>query len=98
VSYLVDYRRELVDLVNDADEPPISTDAHHGLVAFAVMREAEFQRDADGYTGAKTRYEKALSKLKYQTQSLSDEIPVMGRGALTGHSRLGSWFSADSWR
>lgn len=98
VTYYVDYRRELTDMVQDTDEPPIATDAHPGIVAYAVMREMEFQRDADGYTAAQARYKKSVSNLKYATQTLSDEVPVSGRGGLVGHSRLGGYFPADTWR
>jgi hypothetical protein len=98
VTYYVDYRREVTDLVNDTDEPPLPLDAHPMLVAYAVMRESEFQRELETAAIAKGRYDKALSRLKYQTQTVGDEIPVLGRGALVGHSRLGGWFPADTWR
>jgi hypothetical protein len=95
VSYLVDYRRELVDLVNNTDEPPLPTDIHPALVAYAVAREKEKTGDTNGSLQAMARYQKFLKHLKYQTQTLSDEIPVLGRGAMVGRSRLGAWFGAD---
>jgi hypothetical protein len=97
VTYYVDYRREVTDLVNDADEPPLATDAHSMLVAYAVKREAEKTGNVDLLTIADARYQKFLSRLKYQTQSGSDELPVMGRGALVGRSRLGGMYPADLW-
>jgi hypothetical protein len=95
VTYYVDYRRELVDLVNPTDEPPLPTDFHPALVAYAVAREKEKTGDAENAALALARYRKYVRDLKYQTQTLSDEIPAMGRGALVGRSRLGSWFPAD---
>ena len=97
VTYYVDYRRELVDLVNPTDEPPLPTDAHPALVAYAVMREREQKDDPERYVIAKARYEKALSRLKYATQTLAGEIPVQGRRQVVGHSRLGPDFPADRW-
>jgi hypothetical protein len=98
VTYYVDYRREFTDLVNDTDEPNLPVDYHPMLVAYAVMRESEFQRDMEAMTLARARYDKYLSRLKYSTQTLGDEIPVLGRGGRVGHSRLGGWYPADSWR
>ena len=95
VTYYVDYRRDVLDLVNDTDEPPLPTDIHPALVAYAVAREKEKTGDTNGSLQAMARYTKFLKHLKYQTQTLSDEIPVLGRGALVGRSRLGSWFPAD---
>ena len=95
VTYYVDYRRELTDLVNNTDEPPLPTDFHPALVAYAVSREKQKTDDREGAADALARYQKFLRSLKYQTQTLSDELPVMGRGALVGRSRLGAWFPAD---
>ena len=97
MTYSVDYRRELVDLVNNTDEPPLPTDIHPALVAYAVAREKEKTGDTNGSLQAMARYQKFLKHLKYQTQTLSDEIPVLGRGAMVGRSRLGAWFPADHW-
>lgn len=97
VTYYVDYRRELVDLANPSDEPPLPTDFHPMLVSYAVMREREQKDDAQRLLIARERYSKWLSKLKYYTQSLSAELPVSGRKPLTGRSRLGSYYPADIW-
>ena len=94
----MDYRRELVDLVNTTDEPPLPTDAHDALVAYAVMREREQKDDVQRYVVAKGRFDKAISKLKYATQTLGSELPVSGRRTVAGHSRLGPYYPADSWR
>lgn len=98
VSYLVDYRREIVDLVNAADEPPIPTDYHAMLIAYAVMREFELQGEKARVELARQRYQARLSRLKYSTQNIPGELPVLGRGRQVGRSRLGGMYPADIWR
>jgi hypothetical protein len=93
VDYLVDYRRRVVDMVNDTDEPPIPEDFHDLLSAYARMRHYEKQDDGR-YTVAEKQYQKRLSQMKYATQTGPDELPVVG-GRLIGRSRLGAWFPAD---
>lgn len=93
-TYTVDYRRELTDLANTTDEPPLPTDYHPMLVAYGVMREAELKANTALYVQAKTRYDRFLSRLKYATQSMRDELPVAGRGTRR-LSRLGGSFPAD---
>jgi len=93
VDYLIDYRREVLELVNDTDEPPLPTDFHDLLSAYARMRHYEKQDDGR-YTVAEKHYQKRLSQLKYATQTGPDELPVVG-GRLIGRSRLGAWFPAD---
>ena len=95
VDYLLDYRREVVDLVNDADEPPLPTDFHDILSAYARMRHYEKQDDGR-YPTAQQHFKERLSRLKYATQTGPDELPVMG-GRWIGHSRLGPDFPADYW-
>lgn len=98
ITYYVDYRREVADLVNATDEPPLPTDFHPMLVAYAVLREREQKDDAPRVVIAKQRWHQWLSRLKYFTQTLGDELPVSGRRALVGHSRLGAMYPADTWR
>jgi hypothetical protein len=98
VTYYVDYRRETVDLANSADEPPLPTDFHPALIAYVEMREREFKDDLQRVLIAKSRWDRWLSRLKYFTQTLGDELPVSGRGAVVGHSRLGANYPADAWR
>lgn len=95
ITYLVDYRREVLDLANATDEPPLPTDLHPMLVAYAVMREFEMKGETDRVVIAKQRWDGFRSRLKYQTQTGSDELPVAGRAAWVGRSRLGTWFPAD---
>jgi len=96
VNYLVDYRKEVVELVNDADEPPWPTDYHYILSAYARMRHWE-KSDDTRFTLALAQFQRGLSKLKYAVSTSPDELPVVGRGRRVGHSRLGGWFPADSW-
>ena len=42
-------------------------------------------------------WQRQLNTLKYQTQSLSDEVPVSGRRVRVGHSRLGANYPTDTW-
>jgi hypothetical protein len=98
VTYLVDYRQELLDLSNTTDEPPLPTDFHRTVLDYAVMREFTLSEKFDRAAAAKARYDLGLRRLKYATQHLAGELPVMGRGGRVGHSRLGSNFPADSWR
>jgi hypothetical protein len=97
VTYYVDYQRQLIEMTQDTDEPPLPLDQHQMLIAYAVMREAEKASDGDLLVRATKRYEKLFSNLKYQTQSLSDEIPVMNGGRAIGRSRLGGMYPADYW-
>ena len=96
ITYHVDYRRELVELANDADEPPLPTDYHYLLTAYARMREYEKMNDAR-YATALESFRTGLARLKYATQTQADELPIMGRGRVIGHSRLGGFFPADHW-
>ncbi len=96
IDYLIDYRREVVELVNDTDEPPLPTDYHYVLSAYARMKYYE-KTDDTRYGIAKGAFDQALSRLKYATQTGADELPVMGRRRVTGYSRLGGQYPADTW-
>ena len=97
VTYYVDYVREVVDLVNNTDEPPLPTNLHPMLVAFVVAREFELKGDQDRYMIAASRYQKWMNRLKSQTQALADDLPVMGGGRRTEYSRLGGYYPADNY-
>jgi hypothetical protein len=96
VDYLVDYRREFVELVNDADEPPLPSDYHYLLSAYARMRHWE-KADDTRFKLALAQYERGLSRLKFAVATTPDELPVMGRSGWRAHSRLGAWYPADHW-
>lgn len=97
VTYYVDYRRALVTLVNDTDEPPLPAEFHDLLADYARYREWEKKGDTDRAGIAKARYDGRLAQLKYRTQTGPDDVPIMGRRPLVGRSRLGAYFPADSW-
>lgn len=96
VTYYVDYRRELSELVQDTDEPQLPTDYHYLLATYARMREYE-HKDDTRRTTAEREFTYGLSRLKYATQTLTDELPVMGRVGRVGRSRLGAYYPADFW-
>ncbi len=98
VTYFVDARRTLHPLASNTAEPPWPVDHHDLLVAYGEWREWMFKGDVDRASEAKTRYTTGLSRLKYATQTQSDEVLVIGRRQRIGHSRLGAYFPADSWR
>jgi hypothetical protein len=97
ITYFVDARIRTTSLVNGGDAPPWDEDFHDLLVDYAVMRHFEKDTDDTRFIQAKSRYERRLGQLKYFTQSLPGELPVMGGGTPIGHSRLGPWFPADYW-
>lgn len=95
ITYYVDYRREVIELSATTDEPPLPTDLHPMVVAYAVMREAEKTNNTELYARAEARYAKFLSNLKYQTQVMPDEIPVMNARRWVGRSHFGAEYPAD---
>lgn len=96
IDYLVDYRKEVVELVNDADEPPFPTDYHYVLSAYARMRHWE-KADDTRFKLALAQYERGVSRLKFELSTTPDELPIAGRGNWMGHSRLGAHYPADHW-
>jgi hypothetical protein len=96
VSYSVDYRRSVTDMVNATDEPPLPVDFHGLLVDYAVTREFEIKGDTERIVIAGSRFQKRLSRLKYATQYTGDEQPILGRSRSHGISRLGGYYPADT--
>ena len=97
VSYYIDARRDVSPLTANTSEPPWPEDFHHVLVAYAAWREWMFKGDPGRADDALQRYRTTLARLKYFTQSQTDELPVMGRRRTAGHSRLGGYYPADTW-
>lgn len=95
VVYTVDYRRPFVDMVQSTDEPPFASEFHALCPAYARMREWEARGEADQLTAATAQWARWLGRLKYAIRSDPDFLPVAGRNARTGHSRLGAWTPAD---
>lgn len=79
VTYYVDYRRQIQDLVQDTDEPVVPLDFHPMLLAYAVMREAEKTGNDVLLARTATRYTRFMNNMTYQVGTLTDEIPVVGR-------------------
>jgi hypothetical protein len=97
VTYTVDARRDLRDLVNASDEPPIPRDFHPMLIKYAAYREWEHKDDLTRADAALTAYRRWLSKLKYWLMSTGDAVPVAKSGGEhIGRSRLGAWYPAGS--
>jgi hypothetical protein len=97
VDYLVDYRRQTVDLVQNTDEPPTPLDFHPMHAAYARMREYEKTQD-DRYETAMAEWQRWLSRLKYAVNENADHLPVAGRPRPYGFSRLGGMYPNDTWR
>jgi hypothetical protein len=97
VNYLVDYRRQTLDMINNTDEPPLPLDFHPLCAAYARMREYEKTQD-DRYDTAAQEWQRWLSRLKYAVMETPDHLPVAGQRRPYGSSRLGPWFPADTWR
>lgn len=96
ITYSVDYRRTIFDLTA-TDTPILPDDYHQMLVDYATMREFELKGDTERVLIAKQRFEKRLTRLKYQTQWVADELPVLNSRRRVGHSRLGGQYPADTW-
>lgn len=96
ITYYVDYRREILDMVNGTDEPPFPTDYHWILSAYARMREYEQKRDAR-YVQARDDYHDGLNKLKNFVLNPPDYRPVAGKLPVRGGSNLGAWYPDGIW-
>lgn len=97
VDYLVDYRRQTVDMTLGTDEPPLPLDFHPMCAAYARMREYEKTQD-DRYVMATVEWKRWLSRLKYAVMESPDDLPVAGRQRPYGFSRLGGFYPNDAWR
>lgn len=96
IVYYVDYRREMGDMVNATDEPPLPTDFHALLTAYGRMREYEFKQDLR-YPQAATDYKDWLLKLKNFVLNPPDYRPVAGKLPVRGGSNLGAWYPDGIW-
>lgn len=97
IDYLVDYRRQTVDLVTASDEPPLPIDFHPMCAAYARMREYEKTKD-DRLAVAAAEWTRWMNRLTYAVRETPDHLPVAGRQRPYGFSHLGPWFPNDSWR
>jgi hypothetical protein len=95
ITYLVDTRKPIRDLVQATDEPPVPPAFHPMIAAYARMREWEQKGETDKLLIATQQWGRWLSRLKYAVRSDPADLPVAGRGRGIGHSRLGSETPAD---
>jgi hypothetical protein len=96
LTYYVDYRREVLDLVNAADEPPLPTDLHWVLTAYARMREYE-KVDDHRYQAAQADWADGLRKIKNYVLNPADYRPIQGKLPTRGGSNLGAWYPDGIW-
>lgn len=97
IDYLVDYRRQTLDMVTATDEPPLPIDFHPMCAAYARMREYEKVQDGR-YKVASDEWTRWMNRLTYAVRETPDHLPVAGRQRPYGISHLGAWFPNDSWR
>ena len=95
VTYTFDGTREMLDLVNDTDEPYLPTDFHDLLSLGGRMDEYE-KMDDSRYGTAKRDYQDKFASLQYFIHGRASErlIPRSTSGH-TSISNLGGFFPAD---
>lgn len=94
-TYYFDFTREILDLVNDTDEPYLPTD-FHDLLSIGGRRD-EYERMDDSRIGAaKQEYREKYESFQYFIHGRASErlIPRSQSGR-TGISDLGGWYPAD---
>jgi hypothetical protein len=92
-GYLVDYVRNISDMVNPTDEPLLPEDFHWVLVEGALLKEWT-KRDDDRRVAAEREYAKGLSALKYFVTCQADDLRVSGSRVTATSSRYGPYFPA----
>jgi len=97
ITYLVDTKKNVTDLVQSTDEPPLPHAFHPMIPAYARMREWEMKGEMEKLLLSKQQWDRWLSRLKYAVRSDPDALPVAGRRRRVGYSRLGAWTPADDW-
>ncbi len=95
IDYLVDYRRQTVDMVNATDEPPLPLDFHPLCAAYARMREYEKTKD-ERYGTAKAEWERWFANAKYAVFCPPGKVYIPGRGVALDGSNLGPFFPNGS--
>jgi hypothetical protein len=96
-TYYFDFTREILDLVNDTDEPYLPTDYHDLLSIGGRMDEYE-KMDDSRYATAKADYKTKYDSLQFFIHGRGSErlIPRSLSGRV-GISDLGGWYPADVW-
>lgn len=96
VTYTVDTRHELADLVNGTDEPVLPTDFHPMLAKYATFREWE-HKDDTRVTVAFQQYLRWMARLKYWLHSTGDTVDVASsRQTTPAVNRVGPWYPAGA--
>lgn len=95
LSYTFDFTREILDLVNDTDEPYLPTDYHDLLAIGGRMDEYE-KMDDSRFTTARAQYKEKYESFLYFIHGRASErlIPRSTSGR-TGISDLSGWYPAD---
>lgn len=97
VTYYVDYRREVVDLVQDTDEPPFPTDFHWIVSAGARKRHYE-KKDDDRHSTAEREYERGILLLrKFVLYPPDYDAGHPGDAGDGDGSNLGPMYPAGRW-
>jgi hypothetical protein len=96
-TYYFDFTREILDLVNDTDEPYLPTDYHDLLSIGGRMDEYE-KMDDSRHATAKADYKTKYDSLQFFIHGRGSErlIPRSLSGRV-GISDLGGWYPADVW-
>ena len=97
ITYTIDYTREILDLVNDTDEPYLPPDYHDLLSIGARMDEYE-KMDDSRFASAKAAWKEKYESLQFFIHGRASErlIPRSTSGAI-GVSDLSGWYPADVW-
>jgi hypothetical protein len=95
ITYYVDYTRQIVDMVNDTDEPLLPLDFHDLIVDGTKVKEYE-KSDDTRLSVAKASFENRIGDLRYRLLNPPDYRPVRG-GDRVGYSNLGGWYPSGVW-
>jgi len=94
LTYQVDYTREIVDLVNDFEEPLLPPDFHH-LLSLGAQHDEWRRMDDDRAGAVRQDLEGELRHLNAWLWDLADTTDER-RDRGWSHSRLGPWFPRGS--
>jgi len=95
-TYAVDGERDLPDMSNATDEPPIPSRFHRVLIDGALAREWEKKDDSTRAREAQRRYERGRAQLRYFVTCPPDFLPSRGQ-AIVERSRFGGYFPSTRW-
>lgn len=97
LTYTFDFTREILDMVNDTDEPYLPTD-YHDLLSIGGRVDEYERMDDSRLTVAKRDYKEKYESFQYFIHGRASErlIPRSTSGRI-GISDLGGWYPADVW-